>query len=188
MKENRAAALQESFGIEGGYAERDTEGGGAVNHGVTFTTFKSWRALRGDLDVTFADLKALTVEEAVEIYSAHYLDQICFDRLPIGVDYSVLDCSIIGGPTGGITIFQEALGFRGKNVDGHIGLSTLWAAKNRDTATLINKIAAARLAKYPHFKNWKRTLPNRPDRTWGQVWTDRIERVRVKSLRMAGSA
>lgn len=44
MKLNSEASLAYVLKDEGGYAERNTEGGGAVNRGITHSTFVAWRA------------------------------------------------------------------------------------------------------------------------------------------------
>jgi hypothetical protein len=72
MKQNREHALASILRLEAGYAERPAEGGGAVNHGITFTVFQAWRGLKGQNSVTWADLKAMTADEAVEIYSFNF--------------------------------------------------------------------------------------------------------------------
>lgn len=187
MEHNRDFALSHTFQIEAGYAERDTEGGGAVNRGITFTTFKAWRSLKGQLSVTWDDLKAMTQEEATQIYNAQYLAPISFDKLPSGVDYVVLDCSIIGGVAGAVKILQKALGFKGKQVDGHLGLSTLWGVKQRDKVKLINAISDKRLEVYPTFGNYKKVAVKKTGKTWGKIWTERVAKVRKAALGLVGA-
>jgi len=186
MKSNTDAALAYVFKDEGGYAERPEEGGGAVNRGVTFTVFSAWRKTKGYPEPTWADLKAMTVEEATEIYKAQYLYGVHFDELPAGVDYAVLDASITGGISGSIKLLQEVLGL--KPVDGQYGLVTRWAATHRPVAGLINKLCDARLAKYKTFKIYNKianptAIPEK-QKTWGQIWATRIEVVRKRATGM----
>lgn len=173
MKSNAAVVLAAVLKDEGGFAIRDTEGGGAVNRGVTFTVFKAWRLSRGRPEPTFDDLKAMGTEEAGEIYAAQYFAAVHFDDLPPGVDYCVLDASITGGPVGAIKILQEALG---ATVDGHYGVATRWAVQHRPIGDLIDRICDARIAKYKTFSRFKKVAVK--SKTWGQIWTERIERVR----------
>lgn len=166
---------------EGGYAERSTEGGGAVNMGITYTVFCAWRLMHGKPKPTFADLKAMDVAEATLIYRAQYLDGVHFNDLPAGVDYEVADASINGGVAGSIKILQEALGLE---PDGHYGLVTRWAVQHRVNIDLINKLCNIRVAKYKTFKNFSVPYKEGEKRTWGDIWIERIERVRKRSIAM----
>lgn len=189
MKSNTAAALAFVFKDEGGYAERNTEGGGAVNRGITFTVFKAWRLAHGQPEPTFADLKASSIEEATEIYQAQFLGGVHFDELPAGVDYVVLNAAIQGGVTGAVKLLQQALSLA--PVDGHYGLVTRWAANHRPVVDLINKLCDVQLAKYQTFKRWTEianpTAAKEKQRTWGQIWGDRIALVRKRGLGMLTS-
>lgn len=190
MRANVDAALAFVFRDEGGYAERPEEGGGAVNMGITFTVFKFWRLGIGLPEPTWADLKAMTKEEATEIYIVQYLNAVHFDELPAGVDYAVYDASITGGVTGSIKLLQEALGL--KPVDGNYGLVTKWAANHRVVPELINKLCDLRLAKYKTFKIYNKIAnPAKPVEkqvTWGKIWSNRIEEVRKRSMSMVTAA
>jgi len=183
MKENRKAALDYIFRHEGGYAERAEEGGGAVNMGVTFAVFQAWRKLHGKPEPTWSDLKAMERVEAEEIYGAQYLDPIHFDELPAGIDYCVLDAAILGGVTGAIKVLQTAL--KHEPVDGHFGLRTRWAARHRDVPKLIEAFCEARIAKYRLFRTWKKVANLKTGKTWGAIWSERINTVRERALKMA---
>ena len=179
---NEKASLYYVFNDEGGYAERNTEGGGAVNMGITFTVFVAWRQSKGVPYSTFADLKAMTQEEATEIYKAHFLSAIHFDDLPAGVDYVVLNAAIQGGVTGSIKLLQTALKI--KPVDGHYGLVTRWAARHRHAPDLINWICDEQLAKYKTFKRFSEPYKDGAKRTWGDIWTARIKLVNKRAQAM----
>lgn len=186
MKENLARVLEWVFKDEGGYAEREEEGGGAVNMGITYSVFKAWRLLHGKPEPTWEDLKNMPKAEATEIYHEQYLEDIHFDDLPAGVDYAVYDASVNGGVTGSIKILQEALGLV---VDGHYGLVTRWAVNHRDVPTLINRLCDERLETYQTFKTWN-TIANpkaakEKQVTWGTIWSNRIAVVRKRALDMA---
>jgi lysozyme family protein len=193
MKSNLDSALAFVLKDEGGYAEREEELGGAVNMGITFTVFAAWRQGKGMPMPTFADMKAMTVDEAKQIYTAQYVSPVHFDDLPTGVDYVVLDAAVNGGVTGSIKLLQTALGL--KPVDGHYGLVTKWAANHRDVPKLIAALCAARLAHYKTFKRFtkqvvtaKGPLTNKDGtpKTWGDIWATRIKLVEKRALAMAG--
>ncbi len=185
MKANREPVLAEILHTEAGYAERTEEGGGAVNRGITFAKFQAVRGLKGQT-VTWEDLKNMTKEEAIDIYTTEYLMPIRFDDLPSGVDYCMLDAAVNNGVTGSIKILQEALGFPEDKCDGHFGAVTQWAMKHRVVPDLINRLCDERIETDKTFPRWNKALPNRPDRTWGQVWSDRVAKVRPHALAMAG--
>jgi lysozyme family protein len=182
VKINAEAALAFVLKDEGGYAERNTEGGGAVNMGITFQTFAVWRKLKNMLDPTFADLKAMPVAEAKAIYAAQYMQPTGFDDLPIGVDYVVFDAAVNGGVTGSIKLLQQALGL--KPVDGHYGLNTRWAARHRDRDTLIDAFCNARLTSYKKLRRFSEPYKAGATRTWGDIWSARIKLVAKRAKTM----
>jgi lysozyme family protein len=197
MKGNFDTAIAFVLKDEGGYDERDTEGGGAVNMGVTFAVFKAWRITNKKPEPTFADLKAMDVDEAKKIYAAQYAKGIWFDDLPAGVDYVSLDAAVNGGVTGSIKVMQAALGL--KPVDGHFGLVTRWAANHRPVGALIENICDQRISDYQKFKRFKQqvevkrkgekvllTNKDGSPKTWGQIWTSRINVVRKRAKAIAG--
>lgn len=182
MKANVPTVMDWVLKHEGGYAERAVEGGGAVNMGVTFTVFKAWRLLKGQPEPTFADLKAMTREEAIAIYEAQYLAAIHFNDLPSGVDYCVYDASVLGGATGALKLLQGTLGLK---IDGVWGMVTRWAANHRPVPALIDQFCDQRLAKYRTFKTWNKVAVAKTGRTWGEIWTSRIENVRKRAHQLA---
>jgi len=193
MRANREAVLAEILHTEAGYAERKEEGGGAVNRGVTFAVFSAWRRLKDleygndPLPPTWDDLKRLTREEAIEIYEDQYLAPIRFDELPAGVDYCVLDAAVNGGVTGSIKILQEALGFEPEKCDGHFGAVTRWAVTHRVVPDLIMRLCDERLETYRTFKTrWNTVANEKTGKTWGEIWSERIEKVRGHALKMVG--
>lgn len=101
MKANWDRAVENILIWEGGWAERPNEPGGAVNRGISFTAFKEWRKAQGKPEPSFADLKAITKEEAKEIYRAKYAQRIDFDSLPPGYDYALLTAAVMTGPNYG---------------------------------------------------------------------------------------
>lgn len=187
MKENRHKALDYILAHEGGYAERPEEGGGAVNMGVTFAVYQSWRLLKEpSCKPTWADLKGMTRDEAEEIYDLQYLTPTHFNNLPPGIDYCMLDAAVLGGVTGAIKLLQTAL--RHEPVDGHFGLRTAWAVNHRNIDQFIADFCEARLAKYRMFKSrWNKVASAKSGKTWGQIWTERINTVKDRALKMAGA-
>lgn len=185
MRTNRSAALAYVFTDEGGYAERAIEPGGAVNMGVSFERFVAWRQLKGKPHPTFADLKAMTRDEATALYDKFFLTPAHFDDLPAGVDYVVLDGFINGG---GLTILQRALGLADgePEVEHHqFGPKTLWGAVHRDAKTFVGKLCDTRLARNKTLRAYHQPVKTGSTTTFGVVWDRRTELVRGRALKMA---
>ena len=72
MRETLPVALDLMFGHEGGYSNVKTDSGGPTKFGVTHRTLA---AHRGAASVTAAQVKAMTKEEATEIYRRSYWHQ-----------------------------------------------------------------------------------------------------------------
>jgi lysozyme family protein len=184
IAKKRAAALDFVFKDEGGYVERPTEGGGAGNMGVSFTTFQEWRKSQGLPPPTWADLKAMTKEEAGRIYGAKFFDPIHFDEMPLGVGYCVYDASVTGGPGGSLKILNKALGLP---LLGSLWTPvTRWAVNHRDVPWLIGRLCDLRIETYRTFKLWP-VVANAKGRTWGDIWTTRTNEVRKRALTMVGA-
>ncbi|HEY9657378.1 MAG TPA: glycosyl hydrolase 108 family protein [Allocoleopsis sp.] len=185
---NRRAVLDYVFAHEGGYAERPEEGGGAVNMGITFTVFKDWiKSHNVYAEPTWEDLKSLTRKEAEEIYVAKFLTPVHFDDFPAGIDYCVYDCSVNSGVAGSFKILQKALGL--KPVNGKYDLRMKWAVNHRDPYEFIKLLCKTRLDTYRGYKTWNKianpTAPKGKQKTWGQIWTDRVNAVENRAIAMA---
>lgn len=184
MKSNFENAMRLILKSEGGYAEREEEHGGAVNRGVTFTVYRAYVAPKA---VTFADLKSMTDETAIEIYRKQYAAICGFDELPIGIDYCVLDAAVNGGVSGSVKILQKALATKDVVIDGRFGLVTRWGAKNRDPLALINKLCDLRSAQYKSFKIYNKPVKEGSPNTFGMGWEKRITKVRKSAIEMIGT-
>lgn len=169
---NKPQVMDWIFLSEGGYAERDSEPGGAVHMGISFEVFRNWRAKRGDVEPTFSTLKGMNRSEAEEIYTALYFHPLEFDVLPSGVDYCMVDMGVNSGVGGTIRACQKALHFP---ITSHIDSRFLWALKTRDHSTVIDQICDQRLAVMQASHNWKR---------FEAGWTARLKLVRARSHSM----
>ncbi|MEM8740982.1 MAG: holin-associated N-acetylmuramidase [Pseudomonadota bacterium] len=112
---------------EGGYVNDPDDPGGATNHGVTIHTM---RALDLDLDgdgaVDIPDVKALTRDQAVEIFIKHYFYEPRIDRLPEAMQATVFDMQVNAG-SNAVRLLQDVLteaGFGPLARDGAIGPKT----------------------------------------------------------------
>jgi lysozyme family protein len=175
VKQNADMAIRKILEHEGGYVNHPSDPGGATNKGITIATFRSFIKRDG----TIADLKALTTQQAVNVYKAQYWDAVRADDLPSGVDYSVADFAVNSGPSRAAEYLQAALGV---TQDGAIGPKTLAAAQAANAKPLIKQINADRLAFMKRIqggKLWK---------TFGRGWQRRVDAVRSTSLALVDSA
>ena len=113
------------------------EPGGISKFGVSLTVLSEYRKA----PVTFADVEALTQDDANEVYKARFAVPIQFDALPSGADYRLLDMAVSLGPTGAITALQMAL--RMWPVTGAMDAPTLAAVATADPKSLIESLSAA---------------------------------------------
>lgn len=126
-RENLAVSLDLMFGHEGGYVNVKSDRGGPTKYGITHRTLA---ASRGVASVTAAQVKAMTREEAVEIYRRSYWSQSGGDLLPSGLDYAAFDFGVNSGPQTSVkklqTVLQTKKVYDG-SIDGHIGEQTIGA-------------------------------------------------------------
>lgn len=115
---------------EGGYVNDPADPGGPTNRGVTLATL---RRLRVDVNVDgrsdMADLRALTLEQAAEVFLRDYYHRPRIDRLPEALQASVFDMQVNSGSQA-VRILQDLLVRMGFPcaIDGRIGPQTAQAA------------------------------------------------------------
>ena len=103
---------------EGGYVDHPKDPGGATNMGITIKTLAAWRKQ----EVSKQDVKNLTREEAVAIYKAQYWDTMQCSRLPLGLDYMVMDYGVNSGPARSVKDLQRTVG---ADDEGILGVKTI---------------------------------------------------------------
>lgn len=110
MKANLTKALSYILNDEGGFVVRDNEPGGACNKGISFLVFKEWRKKQGKSEPTLDDLRNLSTQEAMEIYTVLYATPLGLDKLPTGMDYAMLNTAVMQGVNGSLRLLTEAQG------------------------------------------------------------------------------
>lgn len=106
---------------EGGYVDHPADRGGATKYGITAQTLGEWR--RFGRPASRAEVKALTLEDARNIYRARYVrpfDVVPFDALKA----QLVDFGVLSGPLTAVRTLQRVLGVP---VDGIFGPRTLAA-------------------------------------------------------------
>lgn len=122
----------EIVGREGGYVNDPDDPGGATKYGVTIGTMQHiGMDLDGDGVVTVADVKALTREQAIEVFIKYYFDLPAIGLLPETLHAPVFDMQVNSG-VNAIRILQRLLSEildRRIADDGIIGPKTIAAAE-----------------------------------------------------------
>lgn len=108
---------------EGGYVNDPDDPGGPTKYGVTIGTL---RDIRGYASI--ADVQALTVADAIEIYQRYYFVQPKIELLPTPLHPTVYDMNVNAGGNS-IKILQRLLHEFGEivSVDGALGPQSLAA-------------------------------------------------------------
>lgn len=116
------------FDLEKGYVNDPQDKGGATNFGITLATLKAWR---GDDSLTAEDVKALSKEEAFQIYEKEYFLDPGFDRIPdLRLQQFVTDMGVHHGQNTAVQILQRVINYYASpdvKVDGSFGGKTLTA-------------------------------------------------------------
>jgi len=169
MKSNFERCMQVVAKWEGGWSDHPHDNGGATMYGITIGTLSAWRGR----PVSKAEVKALTKDEALQIYRAWYWQPVRGDDLPAGVDLVAFDPAVNSGPSRGAKWLQAAVGVA---QDGMVGPATVKAAQSADPVRTINHACDVRLS-------WLRGLNDWPH--FGKGWTNRVEDVRAQAILMA---
>lgn len=171
-RETLSIALDLTFGAEGGYSNAPTDRGNFLNgelvgtkYGITGATLAAHRGVKA---VTAAQVKAMSRQEAEDIYRRSYWSQAGGDVLPPGIDYFVFNNGVMSGPSRAVRILQCVVGVR---EDGHVGEQTLAAVRRYPggIAALICAYSDAYMVFLRSLTNSKTGFPKN-----GRGWTIRI--------------
>lgn len=122
---------EEIVAREGGFVDDPADPGGATNFGVTIHTMRRLGLdLTGDGQIDVADVRALTRDQAVDIFIEHYWRKPRIDALPEMLHASVFDMYVNAGANA-VRVLQRLLVEMGHDidVDGTIGPQTIRAAQ-----------------------------------------------------------
>lgn len=115
---------------EGGFVNDPADPGGPTNRGVTLATLRRLHVdVTGDGRADMADLRALTLEQAADIFLRDYFHRPRIDLLPEVLQAGVFDMQVNSGAQA-VRILQELLVRMGFPcaIDGRIGPQTAQAA------------------------------------------------------------
>ncbi|WP_010141725.1 holin-associated N-acetylmuramidase [Oceanicola sp. S124] len=138
---------------EGGFVNDPDDPGGATNFGVTIHTMRKLGLdLDRDGDVNVADVKALSREQALEIFLDHYFHRPRISDLPEGLWPTVFDMYVNAGANA-VTILQRLLREMGWQigVDGAIGPQTIAACHEASAAAAGHIVDAYGIARRNYY-------------------------------------
>ena len=128
---NLRQLAEEIVAREGGFVNDPDDPGGATNFGVTIHTMRRLGLdLTGDGQIGVDDVRALSREQAVDIFIEHYWRRPRIDALPEVLQPSVFDMYVNAGANA-VRILQRLLVEMGYDidVDGLIGPQTIRTAR-----------------------------------------------------------
>ena len=135
---NFEKAIEVVLRHEGGYVNHPSDPGGETNFGITKRSYP-------DLDI-----KALTKEQAVEIYRADFWDKYQIEELPDAVRLQVFDMAVNMGYGNAAKTVQRCSTRIGMDtaIDGVIGPKTLESLRKVASITLSAEISIQRVKYY----------------------------------------
>ncbi|MFC3180395.1 holin-associated N-acetylmuramidase [Cypionkella sinensis] len=116
---------------EGGYVNDPNDPGGATKYGVTLNTMRRLGIdVTRDARIDLADVRALTMAQAIDIYVEHYYRRTGVAALPEVLQPSVFDMYVNAGANA-VKVLQRLLTSMGFpcDADGQIGPQTIRAAQ-----------------------------------------------------------
>lgn len=99
------------------------------------------------------DIRALTLQDAQNIYKKDYWDRVSGDEFHDAVALCVFDCAVNQGVPRAIKLLQKAVGLP---QDGIIGPQTIAAVKGADPKALVERFQAERILHYASLGTWER--------------------------------
>lgn len=170
---NFEPALSRLLRDEGGYGNHPSDPGGPTNFGITLNDARRyWKA-----DASAADVKAMPIGVAKDIYRKRYWNVLRCDDLPPGVDYAVFDYGVNSGVTRAGKVLRRKLSL--PDSSGAVTDAVVAAAQRTDAARLVGAICAERMA----FLKGLKTFP-----VFGRGWSRRVAGVETAALAMARAA
>lgn len=125
-----SAIAAEIVAREGGFVNDPDDPGGVTNHGVTLNTMRRLGLdITGDGQIDAGDVRALTQDQAVDVYVEHYFIRPGLAALPEMLQASVFDMLVNSG-SNAVKVLQRLLSDMGFDcaIDGAIGPQTIRAA------------------------------------------------------------
>jgi lysozyme family protein len=168
MKKNFHKCFEMLLAHEGGFVNHPEDPGGATNLGVTKRTLQGYLGRHVSMD----EMRNLTPEDVKPIYRKNYADSVCFDDLPRGLDWAMLDWAVNSGAVRAAKALQKIVGAK---QDGVIGPKTLKAVANYEAAETIGKLHDSRQRFCEGLSHFM---------TFGRGWTHRNKQTLKAAIEM----
>jgi lysozyme family protein len=167
MKSSYPTAIKGVLAHEGGYTNHPADPGGPTNWGITIHDARMyWKS-----DASAADVKAMPLSVAQDIYKKRYWDAQRCDELPAGLDYSIFDYGVNSGIGRSGKVLRRVLGLPDNT--SVVTQAVLDAVAKRDPKELIAAVNDERLRFLKALKTWP---------VFGTGWGRRVTEVRALSL------
>ena len=178
MKENYKAFVDRMIQrYEGGYGWDRSDPGGPTNFGITCYDLAEHRHQKMTSMSAWAPLvRAMSLQEAEDIYASKYATACRFDDLNSGPDCAIFDFGVNSGPSRAIKYAQMVVGTAR---DGILGPITLAAINHMDPNKFVDDICDFRLGFLRALGTWS---------TFGRGWASRVADLRGYCHRVAGAA
>ena len=158
---------------EGGYGWDAGDSGGPTKYGITCYDLAEHRHERMDSMHRWASLvRAMTLQEADDIYQTKYAAQCDFNNLAPGKDCVVFDFGVNSGSSRAIRYAQTVVDV---HVDGVLGPETQQAINAYNSKDFINELCDARLRFLRGLRIWS---------NFGRGWSARVKDLRAYSLNL----
>jgi lysozyme family protein len=142
--------IERVLGNEGGYVNLAADPGGETNWGIAKRSYPN------------VDIKALTRQQAIDIYRRDFWDQVHGDDLPPALAFQALDAAVNHGIGNAVRWMQRAAGVAD---DGHFGPVTWESIREASENDLLLRFNAVRLDFYTRLSTWP---------TFGKGWARRV--------------
>ena len=162
---------------EGGYGWNKKDTGGPTKYGITCYDLAEFRHEKMTSMAAWAPIvRAMTLDEAEQIYRLKYALPLYFDDLPSGVDVVGLDYGVNSGVARPVLVWRRLLNTPGGN---KMDAALVKAVGKVDPWWLIDETCAERLKFMRSIRNgeaWKE---------FGRGWQKRVEDLRSYSKQLA---
>lgn len=154
---------------EGGYTNNPKDPGGPTKYGVTLKTLQAYRE---DDSLTANDVKALTEEEAKNIFLVNYMQPLHADddSMHVSVALMISDCAYNSGVRRAVQLAQHVLGL---DEDGVLGPMTHRELLHAAPVMFVRDYKSARI-------DFLRTLNTWP--IFGKGWEARVSVCAAKAV------
>ena len=136
-------AFQITVGVEGGYVNDSRDPGLETKYGISHRAYPD------------IDIKALTLDQARDIYRRDYWQAASCDRMPERIGHLVFDCAVHHGVKTAIKLLQRALKVADDGEFGPVTRGQLLARDTNETADLLMAHRLFFMASCPAYSTYR---------------------------------